>query len=70
MSTDLAPVEDRLKAAQEDLANKNLTNARLAAGTIALLIEEAAQEALISKDISYVTETYVPERLEEGDFLD
>jgi DNA topoisomerase-6 subunit A len=27
-------------------------------------------EALISKDISYVTETYVPERLEEGDFLD
>lgn len=27
-------------------------------------------EALISKDISYVTETYVPERLEEGEFLD
>ncbi|NLX55531.1 MAG: DNA topoisomerase IV subunit A [Planctomycetaceae bacterium] len=27
-------------------------------------------EALISKDISYVTETYVPERLREGDFLD
>jgi DNA topoisomerase-6 subunit A len=27
-------------------------------------------EALISKDISYVTETYVPERLEAGDFLD
>ena len=27
-------------------------------------------ESLISKDISYVTETYVPERLEEGDFLD
>ena len=27
-------------------------------------------EALISKDISYVTETYVPERLEEEDFLD
>jgi DNA topoisomerase-6 subunit A len=27
-------------------------------------------EALISKDISYVTETYVPQRLEEGDFLD
>ena len=27
-------------------------------------------EALISKDISYVTETYVPERLEDGDFLD
>ena len=27
-------------------------------------------EALISKDISYVTETYVPERLQEGDFLD
>lgn len=27
-------------------------------------------EALISKDISYVTETYVPERLEDEDFLD
>jgi DNA topoisomerase VI subunit A len=27
-------------------------------------------EALSSKDISYVTETYVPERLEEGDYLD
>ena len=27
-------------------------------------------EALISKDISYVTEEYVPQRLEEGDFLD
>lgn len=27
-------------------------------------------ESLISKDISYVTETYVPERLEEQDWLD
>ena len=27
-------------------------------------------EALITKDISYVTETYVPERLQEMDFLD
>ncbi|MFO0820787.1 MAG: DNA topoisomerase IV subunit A [Pirellulales bacterium] len=27
-------------------------------------------EALISKDISYVTETYAPERLEEAEFLD
>jgi DNA topoisomerase-6 subunit A len=27
-------------------------------------------EALISKDISYVTETYVPERLKEQDWLD
>ena len=27
-------------------------------------------EALISKDISYVTEEYVPQRLAEGDFLD
>lgn len=27
-------------------------------------------ESLISKDISYVTEVYVPERLAEGDFLD
>jgi len=27
-------------------------------------------EALINKGISYVTETYVPERLAEGDFLD
>ncbi len=27
-------------------------------------------EALISKDISYVTETYVPERLEEQSWLD
>jgi DNA topoisomerase-6 subunit A len=27
-------------------------------------------EALISKDISYVTEKYVPSRLEEGNFLD
>jgi DNA topoisomerase-6 subunit A len=27
-------------------------------------------EALISKDISYVSETYVPERLEDGDYLD
>jgi DNA topoisomerase-6 subunit A len=27
-------------------------------------------EALISKDISYVTETYVPTRLTEGHFLD
>jgi DNA topoisomerase VI subunit A len=27
-------------------------------------------EALLSKDISYVTEVYVPERLAEGDFLD
>ena len=27
-------------------------------------------EALISKDISYVTEQYVPARLEEGNFLD
>jgi DNA topoisomerase-6 subunit A len=27
-------------------------------------------EALISKDISYVTEQYVPERLAAGDWLD
>ena len=27
-------------------------------------------EALISKDISYVTETYAPERLAEADWLD
>lgn len=27
-------------------------------------------ESLMSKDISYVTDTYVPQRLEEGDFLD
>jgi DNA topoisomerase-6 subunit A len=27
-------------------------------------------EALISKDISYVTEVYVPQRLEDQDFLD
>ena len=27
-------------------------------------------ESLITKDISYVTETYVPERLDAGDFLD
>jgi DNA topoisomerase-6 subunit A len=27
-------------------------------------------EALISKDISYVTETYTPERIEEADWLD
>jgi DNA topoisomerase-6 subunit A len=27
-------------------------------------------ESLITKDISYVTETYVPERLADGDFLD
>jgi DNA topoisomerase-6 subunit A len=27
-------------------------------------------EALISKEISYVTEEYVPQRLEEADFLD
>jgi DNA topoisomerase-6 subunit A len=27
-------------------------------------------ESLISKDISYVTEEYVPQRLEEQDFLD
>jgi DNA topoisomerase-6 subunit A len=27
-------------------------------------------ESLITKDISYVTETYVPERLAERDFLD
>jgi DNA topoisomerase-6 subunit A len=27
-------------------------------------------ESLISKDISYVTDTYVPERLEEKDWLD
>ena len=27
-------------------------------------------ESLITKDISYVSEVYVPERLEQGDFLD
>jgi DNA topoisomerase VI, subunit A len=27
-------------------------------------------EALVSRDISYVTEQYVPERLAEGSFLD
>ena len=27
-------------------------------------------ESLISKDISYVTEEYVPQRLQEGEFLD
>ncbi len=27
-------------------------------------------ESLITKDISYVTETYVPQRLKDGDFLD
>ena len=27
-------------------------------------------ESLISKQISYVTEEYVPERLKAGDFLD
>jgi DNA topoisomerase-6 subunit A len=27
-------------------------------------------EAMITKDISYVTETYVPQRLEDQDFLD
>jgi DNA topoisomerase-6 subunit A len=27
-------------------------------------------ESLISKDISYVTEVYVPQRLQDRDFLD
>jgi hypothetical protein len=27
-------------------------------------------ESLITKDISYVTETYVPQRLEAADWLD
>jgi DNA topoisomerase-6 subunit A len=27
-------------------------------------------EALVSKSLSYVTETYVPERLADGDWLD
>ncbi len=27
-------------------------------------------ESLLSKDISYVTEEFVPARLEEGNFLD
>ena len=27
-------------------------------------------ESLISKDISYVTEVYVPQRLQDKDFLD
>ena len=49
MSTDLAPI-DQLKAAQQQLAEANLRNARLASETISLLIEEAAQEALLSKD--------------------
>ncbi len=40
---------------------------------IALMLKNGFKlevEALINKGISYVTETYVPERLEEGDFLD
>ena len=27
-------------------------------------------ESLITKDISYVTEVYAPQRIAEGDFLD
>ena len=27
-------------------------------------------ESLITKDISYVTEVYTPQRLKDGDFLD
>ena len=27
-------------------------------------------ESLITKDISYVSEVYVPQRLKDGDFLD
>lgn len=40
---------------------------------IALMLKNGFKlevEALISKDISYVTEVYVPERLEDRDFLD
>jgi len=40
---------------------------------IALMLKNGFKlevEALINKGISYVTETYVPERLEEGEFLD
>jgi DNA topoisomerase-6 subunit A len=40
---------------------------------IALMLKNGFKlevEALISKDISYVTDTYVPERLEDGDYLD
>ena len=36
----------------------------------AILWQDPEVEALLSKDISYVTEVYVPERLAEGDFLD
>ena len=35
-----------------------------------LVSNNAEVEALISKDISYVTEEYVPSRLREADFLD
>lgn len=40
---------------------------------IAMMLENDFKlevESLMSKDISYVTETYVPQRLEEGEFLD
>jgi DNA topoisomerase-6 subunit A len=40
---------------------------------IALMLKNGFKlevEALINKGVSYVTETYVPERLEEQDFLD
>jgi DNA topoisomerase-6 subunit A len=40
---------------------------------IALMLDNGFKlevESLISKDISYVTETYVPERLKEQDWLD
>jgi DNA topoisomerase-6 subunit A len=39
-------------------------------GTDALQRFKLEVEALISKDISYVTETYTPERLAEKDWLD
>jgi DNA topoisomerase-6 subunit A len=40
---------------------------------IAMMLENDFKlevESLMSKDISYVTDTYVPQRLEEGEFLD
>jgi hypothetical protein len=49
--SDLATVDD-LKAAQQKLADANLRNAQLAAGTIALLIEEMGVHALTNQDPS------------------
>jgi DNA topoisomerase-6 subunit A len=71
VTIDLSPND--IKRAKQIAAYPWFENKREWQREISLMLKNGFKlevEALISKDISYVTEEYVPQRLAEGDFLD